>query len=608
MSKSKTKSRTGILRLLEIAGEKKGLLLLSGLLSSASAVLMLLPFVSVYYILAELLRHASMPAGVDSGLMMRWGLIALGGLVLGLILAYGGIMCSHVAAFRIQYNLRITMTEHLGRLPLGYMNSTSTGAVKKTLEQNVEKVENFIAHQLPDMVSASATTVIMITAMFWLSPLLAAACLLPILLGVAVQSLLMMGSKGEDSVQNYHQALEQIGASAVQYVRGMPAVKVFGQTVHSFRKFYGDMIRYRDYCLKYTDHFQNGYISFKTLLASVPVFVLPAGVYLLTREPDSLSATLKLLFFMIMAPGVSAPLYKLLMLAASTRDIGEGVRRIDELLSRQPVPETDAPLAPSSYDIEFAEVSFSYHNDQEASAALTGISFTARQGEVTALVGPSGSGKSTIASLVPRFWDPSWGVIRIGGVDIRDMSVDVLMNTVAFVFQETFLFYDTLYANIAVGLPGATLQQVQAAARAAQCDEFIGRLPQGYDTLIGEGGVYLSGGEEQRIAVARAILKNAPVLVLDEATAFADPENEYRMQLALTELMRGKTVIVIAHRLSSIREAEQILVMQDGTIAERGNHNRLIAGNGLYAAMWQAYAGAGQWQLAKGGSVHEGTA
>lgn len=600
-----SKSKTGIPRLLDIAGEKKGLLLLSALLSSASAVLMLVPFGSVYYILAELLRHASHPAGVDGSLMIRWGLIALGGLVLGLILSYCGIMCSHLAAFRIQYHLRIRMTEHLGRLPLGYLNGTSTGAVKKTLEQNVDKVENFIAHQLPDLITAFATTVLMIVAMFWLSPLLAAACLVPILLGMVLQSLMLRGR--EDGVRNYHQALEQIGASAVQYVRGMPAVKVFGQTVHSFRKFYGDMTLYRDYCLKYTDHFQNGYISFKTMLASISVFVLPAGVYLLTTQPDSMSVALKLLFFLIMAPGVSAPLYKLLMLSSSTRDISEGVRRMDDLMSRKAVPETSYPQFPVSYDIEFDAVSFSYHEDQKAAAALTRVSFLARQGQVTALVGPSGSGKSTVASLVPRFWDPGEGAIRIGGVDIRKMSMDHLMNTVAFVFQETFLFYDTLYANIAVGMPGATLRQVQAAARAAQCDEFIGRLPQGYDTLIGEGGIYLSGGEEQRIAVARAILKNAPVLVLDEATAFADPENEYRMQLALTELMRGKTVLVIAHRLASIREAEQILVMQDGVIAERGNHGQLVSRNGLYAGMWQAYLGAGEWKMTKGGLAHEGT-
>ncbi|MNI52753.1 Lipid A export ATP-binding/permease protein MsbA [compost metagenome] len=281
---------------------------------------------------------------------------------------------------------------------------------------------------------------------------------------------------------------------------------------------------------------------------------------------------------------------------------------MDELLSREPVPETASPESPKSYEVEFADVSFSYCEDGEGEAALKNISFLAEQGKVTALVGPSGSGKSTIASLVPRFWDPGSGVIMIGGVDIRSMSIRELMDTVAFVFQETFLFYDTLYENIAVGRPGATQAEVEAAARAAQCDDFISRLPQGYQTLIGEGGVYLSGGEEQRVAVARAILKNAPVLVLDEATAFADPENEYKMQLALTELMRGKTVLVIAHRLASIREAEQILVLRSGEIAEQGNHAGLLALNGLYHGMWQAYLGADDWQMERGGAEHEGTA
>ncbi|MEK5449205.1 ABC transporter ATP-binding protein [Paenibacillus sp. FSL R7-0331] len=604
----KTRTKTGLLRLLEIAGEKRGLLLCSGLFSSASAVLMLVPFISVYFILAELLRHAAAPGGIDGKTMIWWGGVALSGLVLGLITSYCGIMCSHLAAFRIQYNLRIRMTEHLGRLPLGYLNGTSTGAVKKTLEQNVEKVETFIAHQLPDLISAAVTTVLMIGIMFWLSPLLAVACLLPIVLGFIIQASLMAGGKGRDRVRAYHEALEQINTSAVQYVRGMPAVKVFGQTVHSFRKFYGDMASYRDNCLAFTDRFQNGYIAFKTLLASLFVFILPAGILLLRREPDSQSVALLLLFFLVMAPGVSGPLYKLLMLASSTRDIGEGVRRMDDLLSRRPVPETTAPQSPQGYSIEFADVSFSYHEDGKGGEALKHISFLAEQGKVTALVGPSGSGKSTVASLVPRFWDPGAGAIFIGGVDIRNMAIHELMDTVAFVFQETFLFYDTLYENIAVGRPGATQAEVEAAARAAQCDDFISRLPQGYQTLIGEGGVYLSGGEEQRVAVARAILRNAPVLVLDEATAFADPENEHKMQLALSELMRGKTVLVIAHRLSSIRDAGQILVLQDGEIAERGDHGALVARNGLYAGMWQAYLGADEWQMERGGAEHEGTA
>ncbi len=603
-----TKTKTGMMRLLEIAGEKRGLLLCSGLFSSASAVLMLVPFISVYFILAELLRHAAAPGGIDGKTMIWWGGVALCGLILGLITSYCGIMCSHLAAFRIQYNLRIRMTEHLGRLPLGYLNGTSTGAVKKTLEQNVEKVETFIAHQLPDLISAAVTTVLMIGIMFWLSPLLAVACLLPIVLGFVIQASLMAGGKGQDRAREYHESLEQINASAVQYVRGMPAVKVFGQTVHSFRKFYADMVSYRDRCLEFTDRFQNGYIAFKTLLASLFVFILPAGILLLRREPESQSVALLLLFFLVMAPGVSGPLYKLLMLASSTRDIGEGVRRMDDLLSRRPIPETAAPQLPQGYTIEFAEVSFSYHEDGAGGEALKNISFLAEQGKVTALVGPSGSGKSTVASLVPRFWDPGAGAILIGGVDIRSMAIHQLMDTVAFVFQETFLFYDTLYENIAVGCPGATQAEVEAAARAAQCDDFISRLPQGYQTLIGEGGVYLSGGEEQRVAVARAILRNAPVLVLDEATAFADPENEHKMQLALSELMRGKTVLVIAHRLSSIRDAGQILVLQDGEIAERGDHDALVARNGLYAGMWRAYLGADDWQLERGGAEHEGTA
>lgn len=361
------------------------------------------------------------------------------------------------------------------------------------------------------------------------------------------------------------------------------------------------MTSYRDYCLEYTDRYQTGYILFKTLLASPFTFILPVGVFMLSGRPDSMSFALVLLFFLIMAPGVSSPLYKLLLLASSTRDIGEGVERMDRLLAQRPVPEIAEPLSPHTFDVEFVDVTFSYSEDAGTAAALSEVSFRAEQGKVTALVGPSGSGKSTVASLVPRFWDPQVGAIRIGGVDIRHMAIHELMNTVAFVFQETFLFYDTLYENIAVGKPGATLRKSRLQPeRHNATSSLLGQL-QGYDTLIGEGGVYLSGGEEQRIAVARAILKNAPVLVLDEATAFADPENEFHMQLALTELMRGKTVIVIAHRLSSIREAAQILVLRDGEIVERGEHAGLIEAEGLYAKMWHAYSDAGDWHMEKGG-------
>ncbi|PUA36715.1 ABC transporter ATP-binding protein [Paenibacillus elgii] len=595
--------KNGIARLLEIAGEKRGLLIVSGILSALSAVCMLIPYVSVYFIIRELLEHAANPASADGTWMIRWGIVALLGLLGSLLLMYAGGMFSHMAAFRILYGLRVKLSNHIGRLPLGWLNGTSTGVVKKTLEQNVEKVETFVAHQLPDLIHVAVSTLVMIVAMFALNVWLALACLVPIAAGFAVQILLSTGEKSKKNVKLYYDSLERMSGSAVQYVRGMPAVKVFGQTVHSFRKFYDDMIRYRDFCVKFTDQFQNGFLIFKVILSSFAAFILPVGVYLLARDPGSVAFASVLLFFLIMAPGISAPMFKIMNISSSLRDINEGVERIDRILAEEPVKEPENPKKPDAYDLTFHSVSFSYGTEGRSSRseALSDISFNARQGKVTALVGPSGSGKSTVANLIPRFWDVSQGSIRIGGVDIREMASADLMNTVAFVFQETFLFYDTLYNNIAVGRPGASPEEVYAAAKAAQCHEFIGRLPQGYNTLIGEGGVYLSGGEEQRIAVARAILKDAPILVLDEATAFADPENEYEMQLALKQLMQGKTVIVIAHRLSSIRDADQIIVLNAGRLEEQGTHDGLVAANGLYSRMWKAYTDAGQWQIETGG-------
>ncbi len=586
-------------RLLQIAGEKRSLLIAAGFFSVLSAVGMLVPYVSVYFIVRELLEHAADPAAADGGAMVRWGFIALLGLIGSLLTMYAGGMAAHVAAFRILYGLRVKLSSHIGKLPLGWINGASIGGVKKTLEQNVEKVETFIAHQLPDLVHVTASTVLMIVVMFSMNVWLALACVLPIAIVLGIQMKLMTGESAKENIRQYYDALERMNASAVQYVRGMPVIKVFGQTVYSFRKFYADMVSYRDHCLKYTDQFQNGYLIFKVIVGSFGAFVLPVGVWLFSKEPDSVAFAAVLLFFLVMAPGVAAPLFKMMFLSSTLRDISEGVERIDRILAERPVPEPASPRKPAAFDIRFDRVSFSYIGGRAGSEALSDISFVAPQGRVTALVGPSGAGKSTVANLVPRFWDVSGGAIRIGGIDLREMATGELMDTVGFVFQETFLFYDTVYNNIAVGRPDASPEDVRAAARAAQCHAFIDRLPEGYDTLIGEGGVYLSGGEEQRIAVARALLKNTPVLVLDEATAFADPENEHEMQLALKELVKGKTVIVIAHRLPTIREADQIIVLQKGRIAERGKHDELLAAEGLYARMWQAAADSSNWQIGR---------
>ena len=595
------KKKKGLSRLMEIAGQRKGLLIVAGVLSAASAVCMLVPYWAVYEILRKLLEYGGSPTSANGATMELLGWTALGGLALGLLTLYASLMASHVAAFNILYGMRVRLSEHIGRLPLGFLTNTSTGAIKKTMEQNIEKMETFIAHTIPDIVNVVATVAVMFAIFFSLSGWIAAVCLAVIALSIALQFGNFMGKKAQEFTRAYFDAQEQMSASAVQYVRGMPVVKIFGQSVLSFRRFHAEIEAYKTFALRVCDTYQSGMIAFTVLLNSVVTFILPVGIMLLQATPGSIALAAVWLFFIIMGPGVASPVYKLMYLGSSTREIDEGVERIDRILNRCPVAESKHPQMPVTCDIEFRHVSFAYENTDEGTRteALRDISFAARQGAITALVGPSGSGKSTVANLIPRFWDVTKGEIRIGGVNIKEIATERLMSLVSFVFQDTFLFYDTLYENIAVGCPHATAKQVEDAARAAQCQDFISRLPQGYQTRIGDNGVYLSGGEAQRVCVARAILKNAPILVLDEATAFADPENEYRMQQALAKLMKGKTVIVIAHRLSSIVSADNIVVLKEGRVAQQGRHTELSRTPGVYKNMWDAYTSAYHWTLNK---------
>ena len=594
------KKKTGIARLFEIAGERKGLLILSGILSAGSAACMLIPYLAVYQILSKLLYYNTDLNHIDSNILIHWGWIAFIGLIIGLILLYASLMFSHVAAFRILYGLRIKLAEHLGKLSLGYLNSSSTGAIKKTMEQNIEKIETFIAHTIPDLVNVTATVILMFFIFFSLNGWMATICLTCIILSIGLQFATFFGKKANEFMKTYFDTQEQMSASAVQYVRGMPIVKIFGQSVRSFCQFNEEIETYKRYALKVCDTYQPGMITFTVLLNSLVTFIIPAGLLLLSGNPENIALATVWLFFIIMGPGVASPIYKLTFLGSGTKEINEGVNRIDNIFAEKVVSETPYPKIPTSYDIEFKNVSFAYKNIKEGTRteALKNISFVAKHGEITALVGPSGSGKSTIANLVPRFWDIiSQGEISIGGINIKNIETRQLMNMVSFVFQDTFLFFDTLYENIRVGRPDATQEEVIAAAQAAQCHDFIQNLPNGYNTTIGDTGVYLSGGEAQRVCVARAILKNAPILVLDEATAFADPENEYKMQQALQHLIKDKTVIIIAHRLSSIISAQQILVLKDGTLVQQGRHETLSTIEGVYKKMWNAYTEAFAWQL-----------
>lgn len=609
--KQNEKPKQGIPRLLEISGEKNTSFAVSVLLSILGTLCQLVPFLSIYQVMAELLRHTATGAALHTDFMIRWALYGLAGLIVGYVLAYAGGMMAHTFAYRVICGVRLKVAEHIGKLPMGYVTNNSIGKMKQVLDADVEQIETFLAHQLPDFVSTVVMLLAMFIIMFSQNVWLALACLIPIVVGFVCQFAVMIKILKSGGLKENFDALEKISSSSIQYVQGMPSIKIFGQTVKSFRKFYEDIISYRDFTTKMTEVIRPGYVLFRMFVLSVATFIVPVGLLLFLKNPGDVAFVVTFLFFLILGPGAATPTLKLRSFSESMNVITEGVKRVDEVLNEKPLPETAHKGSPSGregglgrskvpagYDISFHNVSFSYEADGRK--ILDGVSFTARQGEITALVGPSGAGKSTIAELIPRFWDVTEGSIEIGGVDIRDLSIHDLMEQMAFVFQESFLFSDTIFNNIALGKPGATKEQVEQAAKVAQCHDFIMVLPNGYQTKIGDGGVYLSGGEQQRVSIARAILKNAPILILDEASAYADAENEHEMQIALQSLIKNKTVIMIAHRLTTICNANQILVVDSGQIKEHGPHDELLKKHGLYAAMWDAGVNSATWTIRTG--------
>lgn len=604
--------------LIKIAGEKKILLITASLFSVLSSLLQIVPFAAVYKIIEELLLNARTPGSIDKELILFWGMIAFVALAAALITLYIGAMCSHIAAFNILYQLRVRLSEHVAKVPMGYHTKTATGELKKIIEVSVEKIEKFIAHQLPDLVSAVVIPLLMLAYLFWLDWRLALVLLLPIGIGFWLQARMYGSENGQKAYRDFQYAVEEMNATGVEYVRGMPAVKVFGISADSFLTFKQAVDRYRDISLRITDLCKSSYSLFYVIIGSLFTFAVPAGILLFSGNPGNQAFAITFILFLVVTPSLSAPLMKLLYLGGGLREIVEGNRRIEAVFAEPVTEEPVVPRMPDTYDVSFERVNFAYENkdSKDYKQVLNGISFTAKAGEMTALVGPSGGGKSTIANLLLRFWDVQEGAITIGGVPIREMGTEKLMDAVSFVFQDVHLFYDTIEENIRMGNTGATREEVIQAAKIACCHEFIELLPQGYDTKIGEGGTYLSGGEEQRIAIARALLKDAPILVLDEATAYADAENEHKIQQGLVELVKGKTVLIIAHRLSTIRGAEQILVVNQGEIVERGTHDELRGRGGLYEQMWQAHISAASWKLGageglsgrvevKGGAGHE---
>ena len=592
----RAKPRKGTVRLIQIAGTKSILLFAAGFLGLIAVGARMTPFITVYLMVRELLENIGNVQGIDIDYVKRLGWITMAGIGAFGLLTYAAMMLSHIAAYNILFEIRTALAAKLARLPLGYFNRRGSGGIKKVLSDDVERIELFVAHHITDVVQAIALPLLSFIFLFIIDWRLAVGALLPIPLALMLQAS-MYGESGKALYAQWQKKLESMNGTIVEYVRGMPVVKIFNQTVSAFKRFADDVYAYRDFTLQWCASTRSPFSGFLTLLSSSALFVLPIGIFLVRDTSGSVYVQLvsTIFLFLFIGLGVAAPLYNLMAMSSLMTQNTTGLALIDEILDEPEMPDTPSPKQMNGRDIEFRGVSFSY----EEKTVLHDVSFTVPQGSVTALVGPSGGGKTTIANLIGRFWDPDSGSIHIGGADIRDIPVEGLNDAVAGVFQDVSLFFDTIEANIRMGNDSAPFDAVVSAARAARIHDFIETLPQGYATLIGEGGTYLSGGEQQRISIARAILKDAPIVVLDEATAYADPENEARIQEALSVVLQGKTVVIIAHRLYTITDVDQILVIDGGRVVESGTHQALLnrTEGGLYRRMWEVHAAARNWNI-----------
>lgn len=571
-------------RLLQIAGQRKGLLFTSCILAVLHSVLSLVPYALVFYIIKELTKRVP-----DFSLTYSYVSYAIGAILISMLAFFLSGVLSHIAAFNILYGLRKTLTNKVGVLPMGYLSHRNSGAFKKIISDDVERIETFVAHQIPDFVKAVALPLLTISYLFKEDWRLALISCLPLVV-LALIMPLMLGKKNQHLTEKYHHSLEELSSGIVEYVRAMPVMKIFQQSADTFEKYGKKVYTFHRFVSDWIRHSSAPFAIFMSFASNAMLPVLALGLYLYFRQGVSLPT---LLLFLILGTGYMRPLFVMSNMVMQLQLIEQGVQQIDAILTQPILPEGKTSEQPQNHDICFDQVSFAYEADRYV---LEDITFTAKEGTITALVGPSGAGKSTVGQLLSRFWDVTKGRITIGGIDIREFPTEVLMRQVSFVFQESFMFQQTMYENIRMGMD-KTKDEVIAAAKAAQLHDFIMSLPQGYETRFGQSGVHLSGGEQQRFQLARAILKDAPILVLDEATAFADPENEHKIQEAFAQLIRGKTVLVIAHRLSTITTADQIIVFEKGHINAVGTHNELLEHSPLYKRMWDAHNRAKEWKL-----------
>ncbi|HJB03948.1 MAG TPA: ABC transporter ATP-binding protein/permease [Candidatus Evtepia excrementipullorum] len=586
------KKPSNLSRLLGYAEGHRFLLYASWGLSAGSALLALVPFWYIWKILEEVLAVA--PHFAQAQHLVEYGWLAVGSSVLAVLVYIAGLMCSHMGAFRVATNLRIQAMEHIVTLPLGLAEAFGSGKLRKIVNESSGATETYLAHQLPDRAGAIATPCGLLVLLFVFDWRLGLLSLVPVALGFLIM-VRMTGAGMQEKMKEYQNALDDMANQAVEYVRGIPVVKTFGQTIHSFRQFKDSIDRYRVWVIAYTKELRAPMLWYTTAINGV-FAVLIAGGLALTQGGGDQAFLLDLLFYIIITPVIALTLTRIMFQSENAMIVDDALQRIDSVLHLAPLPEPVQPKAPMDGSLALERVHFAYDGEHEV---IRDLSLTIPAGRTVALVGPSGGGKSTLAYLLARYFDPQKGVVRIGGVDARQMDKETRMNTVSFVFQNSRLLKASILENVRLGRPSATREEVLRALDLAQCRDILDKLPQGMDTVIGAGGTYLSGGEQQRIAIARVILQDAPIVLMDEATAFADPDNESKVQAAFANLAQGKTVVMIAHRLSTVRNVDRIYVIRDGTVAEQGTYQDLMAQNGLFRQMWDNYQTAAQWKVAR---------
>lgn len=568
---------------------------LSWVLSALSALLALVPFWYIWRIIHDILEVS--PDYAQAQNVTQYGWSAVWFAILSIVVYIAALMCSHISAFRVASNIRKELMRHITALPLGVTEKYGSGKLRRIVNTSSTATETYLAHRLPDKAGAIATPVgllVLLLAFDWRLGLLS---LVPVVLGFVIM-MKMTGKNMEQKMKEYQNALADMSNEAVEYVRGIPVVKTFGQTIFSFKRFKATIDNYEKWVIAYTKALRLPMMLYTTAVNGVFAFLIAGGI-LLTRNGVTTQLLLNLIFYIVITPVIGTTLTKIMFMSEDTMIVNDAISRIDEVLHEKPLSESTVNNVPSDHSITLEHVSYSYDVSEHVPAknALNDVSLSIPSGQVVALVGASGGGKTTLANIVTRFFDPQKGRIRIGKTDIRDIPKETLMNHVSFVFQNSRLIKASILENVRMGKPAASREEIILALEAAQCMDIVKKLPNGIDTVVGTDGVYLSGGEQQRVAIARAILKNAPILILDEATAFADPDNEVRVQQALSALSQGKTVIMIAHRLSSITNADCIYVLRDGEIEESGTHHELIHKNGIFARMWKNYSEAAEWKI-----------